>query len=251
MIKLFLIIAVAAAVLFPQVTEEYLEKGHKAYADFNNEKAVEYFELAVKSSPNNYEALINLAKAYNAAGDQAQYDKDKIKAEFYVKKGMDLSEKLVKAYPDSGELYAHLSMSYGLYAEFVGGKERLKMAKKIEDNGLKAIKLKPGFYLPYIVLGIYYRKISSLSWLERAFVNTFFGGVPDGTFEDSRKMLYKALEIDPGMMIALFNLSLTYHELDNEKKEKELLQKVLKMPVRDFRDKYTLARAKARLEKMK
>lgn len=243
--SLLLVCAVLA-----QSSNDYIEKGKKAYNEFKLEKSVEYFEIAYKNNPSDYEAMINLSRAYNAAGDEAQYLGNEDKSEFFIKKALDLSEKIVKAFPDSGAAHAYLSLSYGNYAEHVGGKERIKMAKRIEQSSKKAIKLKPDFYLPYVILGIYYRKLASLSWLEKAFANTFFGSLPDGTFEDSRVMLEKALSIDPNIMIAVYNLSRTYRELDNEAKEKELLVRASKIPIRDFRDKYTLPKVKERLSEL-
>jgi tetratricopeptide (TPR) repeat protein len=134
---------------------------------------------------------------------------------------------------------------------FLGNKDRIKMAKKIEEHAKTAIKIDPQLFLPYVILGIYYRELASLSWIERTFANAFFGSVPKGTFEDSEKMLLKALELDSGAMIAAFNLSKTYGEMDNTQKEREYLQKAVNMKIRDFRDKYTLPRAQKRLEELK
>jgi hypothetical protein len=38
--------------------------------------------------------------------------------------------------------------------------------------------------------------------------------------------------------------------MDNEVMEKQLLNKVLTLPVHDFRDKYAIAKSKRRLEKL-
>ena len=103
-------------------------------------------------------------------------------------------------------------------------------------------------YLPYVILGIYNRQTGALSWFERLFANTFFGDVPEASFEESEKMLLKALELQPGIVIAAFHLSLTYKETGEEEKEIEMLNKVLKLPNLNFRDTFAKRKAKERLE---
>lgn len=138
-------------------------------------------------------------------------------------------------------------MSYDNLATFKGGTEKIKLASKIKDNAEKSLRLNSNDYLPYTILSIYHRQIASLNWFERAFANTFFGKVPEGSLEESEKMMLKALSIQPGVITAMFNLSLTYKEMDNEKKEIEWLKKIISAPINDFRDKYAKRKAKDRL----
>jgi hypothetical protein len=138
-------------------------------------------------------------------------------------------------------------MSNGNIALFKGGKEKIKYAKLVEQNAKKSISLNSNAYLPYIILGIYYREIAGLNWIERAFANTFLGGVPSGSNEDSESMLKKALSFDPNMIVANYQLAKTYRQMDRMPEEKALLQKVLKLPMRDFRDKFAKEKANKRL----
>ena len=138
-------------------------------------------------------------------------------------------------------------MSNGNIALFKGGKEKIKYANLVEQNAKKSISLNPNAYLPYIILGIYYREIAGLSWWERAFANTFWGNVPSGSYEESEKMLKKALSFDQNMIVANFQLAKTYRNMDREPEEKALLEKVLILPVRDFRDKFAKEKANKRL----
>ena len=141
-------------------------------------------------------------------------------------------------------------MSYGNLALFKGGNEKIKLANKIRQNAEKSISLNPNDYLPYIILGIYNRQIASLSWLEKTFANTFWGKVPEGSLQSAEKFLIKALSISPDMITAMFQLSLVYKETDNDKKEKEMLKKIIDAPINDFRDKYAKRKAKERLDEL-
>ncbi len=66
--------------------------------------------------------------------------------------------------------------------------------------------------------------------------------------EDSEKMMLKALELQPEIVIATFHLSLTYREMGKEEKEIEMLKKVLELPNLNFRDTFAKRKAKERLE---
>jgi len=167
-----------------------------------------------------------------------------------VYEGVDFAERFYSLYPDSAKVYAYLAWSYGNQALFEGGKEKIKLAHKIKDNAAKAISIDSTDYLPYVILGIYNRQIGALSWFERLFANTFFGDVPEGSFEDSEKMMLKALELQPGIVIATFHLSLTYREMGEEEKEIKMLKKVLELPKRNFRYTFAKRKSKERLQEL-
>lgn len=228
----------------------FIQRGDDFYSRFDLKQAVLSYEEAYKLVKDEYEILIKLTRTYNDLGEDYYELKDSKNSEIAINNALKYSEILLSKFPDSAMTYAYLAMSYGNLAMFKGGNEKVKLAHKIKENAEKSISMNPDNYLPYIILSIYHRQIASLSWLERAFANTFFGRVPDGSFQESEKMMLKALEIQPGICVAMFHLSLTYYEMDNEKKEREWLRKIVDAPVTDFRDKYAKRKAKERLKKL-
>lgn len=221
-----------------------LQKGDDYYKRFNLKLAVMSYEEAYSLAGNEYEILIKLSRTYNDLGEEYYEIEDSRNSELAINYALKYSEILLAKFPDSAMTYAYLAMSYGNLAMFKGGNEKVKLSHRIKENAEKSIRIDPNNYLPYIILSIYHRQIASLSWLEKAFANTFFGKVPDGSFEESEKMMLKALEIQPGICVAMFHLSRTYHEMDNEKKEREWLNKIIDAPITDFRDKYAKRKAK-------
>lgn len=227
-----------------------VQKGDEYYKRFELKQAVLSYEEAYKLLKDDYDILTKLTRTYNDLGEDYYELKDSKNSEIAINNAMKYSEILLSKFPDSAMTYAYLAMSYGNLAMFKGGNEKVKLAHKIKENAEKSIGMDPNNYLPYIILSIYHRQIASLSWLERAFANTFFGKVPDGSLIESEKMMLKALEIQPGICVAMFHLSLTYYEMDNEKKEREWLRKIVEAPVIDFRDKYAKRKARERLKKL-
>lgn len=243
----FLLTLAMNPALQAQSFNEFLATGDAFYKKFDLENAAKNYENAHIINPDNYYALLKVTRIYNDLGEDYYEIKDEKNAEIAVKKAVKFAELFSSKYPDSAKVYTLLAMSYGNLGLYKGGDEKIKLAYKIKENADISIEKDPDDYLPYIILSIYNRQIASLSWFERTFANIFFGKVPDGSLEESEKMMLNALKIQPGIVIAMFHLSLTYQEMDNEQKEIEWLRKVIEAPITDFRDKYAKSKARERL----
>lgn len=240
-------------VLFPvyaNSVNDLIKKGNEFHSKFENLKALDEYKKAYSIEPQNFTVLLKLTTAYNDVGVEYYYNKKMKEAEEYMNKGLEFAQQLLKNYPDSADSYFCLSFSYGNIALFKGGKEKVKLAKLIEENAKKGLEINKNHYLPYLILGIYYHQLADLSWFERAFANTFFGGVPKGTFEDSERMIKKSMELKPNSIVASYYLAKTYQSMSNKSKEKEILQKSLSMKPDNFRDNYLLPRIKKRLTEL-
>ncbi|MGA7721303.1 MAG: hypothetical protein WCA84_09005 [Ignavibacteriaceae bacterium] len=226
---------------------DYLHEGDVYHENYDNINAVKSYERAFKDFPDSYIVLSKLTLAYDDAGEemleQMKYDD----AEIYVNKAVSTAELLQKIYPDSALSYTYLALSYGNIAMFKGGREKIKYAFKVKLNAEKALKMNPSDVYPYVILGIYYREAANLNWFEKLFAKSFLGGVPEGTYEESKIMFYKSLSIDSGIIIAYYNLSKTYDKLNDRKNEIDCLNKVIQLPVRNFRDKYSKIKATKKL----
>ena len=234
----------------PANFDDDIIKGDSCYAKFDLQNAYTFYKNAYNIKPKNYLAILKLTRVSNDLCEYYYELRDKESSEKEVNLAVSNAEMFQTLFPDSAKAYTFLAWSYGNLALFKGGKEKIKLAHKIKDNAEKAIKMDSTDYLPYIILSIYNRQIGALSWFERLFANMFFGDVPEGSFEESEKLMLKALKLQPGVIIALFHLSLTYKEMGETDKEIETLKKILDLPVRDFRDKFTKRKAEKRLKEL-
>jgi len=235
-------------IVLPNTFDELMAKGDSLYSQSYMQDALDYYEQAYGIDSSDYYLLLKITRVCNDLGEYYYELRDEDSSEKVVYQGVNFAGRFSSLYPDSAKVYAYLAWSYGNQALFEGGKEKIKLAHKIKDNATKAISMDSTDYLPYVILGIYNRQIGALNWFERFFANTFFGDVPEGSFEVSEKMMRKALELQPGIVIAAFHLSLTYKEMGEEEKEIEMLKKVLEMPNLNFRDTFAKRKAKERLD---
>jgi tetratricopeptide (TPR) repeat protein len=235
---LFLIFLILSSAVNAQEFKKYLSEGDSLYYNFKIEDAFPFYKKAYNLEPDDYNTLLNIVKIYNAVGEfkRKDHNKDDAKNDFNL--AINFSAKLINLFPDSSLAYTYSAISYGNMARLTGGKERLNYAREIEKNAKKAVVLDSNNAIPYVILGAFYREISRLSWIERIFASMLYGSVPDGSLQDSQKMLKTALEKSPKLITANFQMALTYRAMDNKEKEKEYFQKVMSLPLYDFRDPY-------------
>ena len=240
-ITLFLCIPLSA-----QDYHAFIAKGDKYYQKFDNKKALVEYQKAYDAASESYEALMKVTRAYNDVGE----DLDSDESEAYFKKAVEYAELLQKKFPDSAEAYFYLAATYGNLALFKGGKEKVRLSRNVEKNAQKSIELDSEFAHPYVVLGIYYREVANLNWFLKTFAKTIFGGLPDGTNEDSEKMLLKAIELNPSIY-AHYELAKTYEVMGKVDKSVEHLKKVVELPIVDHQDLMKRADAEKKLSKLR
>jgi tetratricopeptide (TPR) repeat protein len=235
----------------------YIQEGDQYYAQFDNLKALEAYKRAYELAPDSFEVLVRLTRAYNDVGEDVKGIKFKPdqetnskEVEEYFSQAAQYAEQLHQKFPDKAESYFYLAATYGHLALFKGGKEKVKLARNVEENSKKAIDLDPQFIPAYIVLGVYYREVANLNWALKAFAKTLFGGLPNGTDEDSEKTLLKALELNPQVIHTRFELAKTYLAMGKEGKATEQLKEIIQLPITDHQDKEIKEVAEKELQKL-
>ncbi len=222
--------------------ESYLKEGDEYYMNFDNLSAINEYENAYQLSGDNFEILAKLALSNNDYGEDLK-NNGKPGAAKYFEDSIKYGKLLKRKYPEKAEGYFFVASAYGNYARYRGGKDKVKLARYVEENAKKAISLNQDFVPPYIILGIYYREIAKLNRFLKAFANTFLGGLPNGTYFDSIQMLKKAAELSPEKIYAHFELAETYRSINDGKNAQIHYLKVLELPVSDHQDKWKKEKA--------
>ena len=227
--------------------DSIIEKGDKYYNDFNNLGALKEYTKAYGLDPKNFEVLMKITRAYNDVGEDLK-EQGSAEAEGYFIKAFEHSEIMKELFPERGETFFFMAATRGNLALFKGGRDKVKLGRDVEKYARKAIELKPDYGEPHVALGVYYREVANLNWFLKKFVKAFFGGLPDGTNEDSLNMLLKAEELLPENVYIQFELGKTYKEIGNKEKMREHFLKALDLPNTDHRDKYFKMHIKSYLE---
>jgi tetratricopeptide (TPR) repeat protein len=227
-IKKIYAVLICTALLFAQNSEEsFIKKGDDAFSAFNNVKALENYQQAVKLNPDSYEANWKLSRAYVDVGETFE-DEDK-RADYY-KESEKYARLAIEKNAEGSDGHLYLSIALGRVALDAGAKQRIKMSKEIKKEADLAIKYNPDNDLAYHVLGRWNRKIANLSFIEKGFADLFLGGVPEGaTNEAAVSNFKKAIELNPSYINHYLELGITYEMMDKDDLAIESFKKCLEL----------------------
>lgn len=185
---------------------DMLDSGDVYYAAFDNRTALDWYTHAYAECPDSYEALMKMGRASIDAGEETN---DASFAENMFLQGIYLSDSLQNRFPDSSQAYFLKSVAAGNLCLIRTGVRKVRLAKMVEHNAIKAVELGPDFAPAYVVLGIYYREIAIANPINKLLARIVFGGLPGGTLEDSEQTFHKALALSPENCLALLELART------------------------------------------
>ncbi len=225
-------------------------KGDARYQQFDEAGALAEYEKARQLAPDDFEALEKLTRTCVDLGNELMAKKSR-DAEIYYRKAIENARLMLEKFPNKAESYFYVAASYGSFSLFKGGREKLKLGKDVERYARKAIELNPRFAPPYAVLGVFYREVANLNWLERALANSFAGGIPRATNEDSEMMFLKAIELDPASVYAHYQLALTYEIAGKRNQEVKVLKEVAELSPRNSQELSFKTEAQKKLQNLK
>ncbi len=254
--KILLVLAVAACLAVPalaQTAADHVREGDAAYAAWDDAKALEHYQAALKLEPNNYEALYKTARAMVDIADVIPAtEKDaKARQQKLYTDATALARKAVAANPNDTWGHFTLAAANGKRLLMLGKKEQIDASKEVRTEIDKAIELDPKNDLAWHALGRWHRRMDEIGGAKRFFGSIIYGSIPKGSFAESEKALRKAIELNPTYVNHYLELGRT---LVAEKKSDEAaqsFQKAIDLPKSSSKDDMLKAEAKAELDKLK
>ncbi len=215
---------------------------------FDNAGALAEYSRLAATHPDAFEVLIRLTQAHNDYAQDLLADGRKKEAEAHFEDAVAMAERMRDLYPERPEPYFFLAATSGNLALFKGGKQKVRIGRAVEAYARMAIELDSTYALPYLALGIFYREVASLSWIQRTFARVLFGGVPRGSREDAVRFLEKAIALDPTLGLAHYELALTYAAMDQPEKALPHLQQAATLKPYTSQDRRNQTHARKLLE---
>ncbi len=242
--ELFLMIS---AVSSAQPVSGFLRQGDAAYASFNNALAIDYYRRAVEQDPFHFTALTRLVRVQNDEGRLALRRSDS--SEVFYRRALATAETLVARYPGRAESWFLLALCHGSLVPFKGIQDKINIGRDVEENLRRSLSIDSTYAMSYVLLGIYYRSASQLSWMERTIVNTLLGKHIIGTLEDSERALRTAIRLEPRSPYPYFELASTLRALGRREEAIDLLRTVVALPYRGARERMQVEDAQRRLDR--
>ncbi|WP_456424535.1 tetratricopeptide repeat protein [Rhodocaloribacter sp.] len=213
-----------------ETVEALLRRGDALYAAFDNNSALDSYKSAYTRAPDRFDVLLRLTRAYHDLAKDLLAAGSKKAAEEAIRKAVAVAEEMKEKFPDRPETYFQLAAAYGNLALFKGGKSKVKIGRDVEQYAKKAIELDSTYAPAYVALGLFYREVSDLNWIQRSFAKVLFGGVPSGSKEDAAAMLERAIALNPDFALAHFELAITYEKMGRKEDAIPHLRKAIELP---------------------
>jgi tetratricopeptide (TPR) repeat protein len=221
------------------------ELGDSLVAAFDNAAAAAAFQEALAEHPDDFPLRCRHLRALIDAGEDAQGDE----ARRWFIRARDEAQRLVDQFPDRALSHHYDAVASGRYAQFAGGKEKVRHAERVRGSAEKALELDSSNAESWLTLGNYYYEVATLNRALRFFARTFFGASLQGGLPEAEEALAEALRLDPTHIYAHLILARVRWEQKDWEACTELCSRIGMLPVRDHLDPRSKAEATKLREK--
>jgi tetratricopeptide (TPR) repeat protein len=249
--KIFLIaltLTAAAAAQNGQIAQ-LIDEGDK-YSEkaFDNQKALDSFEKALKLNANDCEVLWRISRSYVDIGEHlpSGTKEEKAKQVEHYQKALDYANKAIAANPKSSMAYTRRAIANGRIALFKGIWDSIDLVKQVRADCEKAIELDKNNPAAYYLLGRTNAKVC-----EKPKMIRWPLGLSWANLDDARANYEKAIALRPSFIMYRLDAARTYVELDEYGIAREQLVKIQSMPTEDEDDTQFRKDAKELLEQIK
>lgn len=252
------LILLAAPLAAQSAIAEHIAMGDSARSALHSEQALRHYEAAVTAiqeaigtqleaiagvhpiNPLYCEAYWKAAREIADVAKQLLGDSLKQRRDSLYSLGRTWAEAAIRA--DSSVANAHfaLALVLGRLSRTRGGKERVKFAKVIYDEALRAVQIDPRHDGAYHILGMWNAEVKRLSGFTRFFAKTLFGaGFMDrATWDSAVTNMERAVALNPQHVYHRLELAGVYLDVEQPAKATEQLQAIAGLPVGDPMDPY-------------
>ena len=201
---------------------------------FDEAGALEKYKQLVQVDSSDIAALVKCTE-FNCSMGERQKDK-KVKttyfdsADVYAQKGYR---------QNSGNADACYAMALVMAKKTEvedDNKKLLEDVKQIKIYADKALAINPNHAKANYILGKWHFELIRLSWLKRAAIKTFYGGIPDTQIDSAAYYMEKSRVADPYFALDYLDLAKVYQYDHQPAKAIDVLNRLVKLPNRTFDD---------------
>ncbi len=231
---------------------EHLALGDSAYVALAPQQALGHYRAALALDSLNYAALwkagrelVDIAKQISGTDDAAKRLRDSL-----YTAARAFGEAAERANPNGADGHFTVGQALGRLSRTKGGKERVRFAKIIYDEGMKAIELDSTHDGAYHLIGAWHAEVQRLSGFQKFFAKALFGGgfLDKGNWADAERYLARAIALKPANIFHRLELGEVYVDLGKYAKARALFTAIDTLPVADVLDHEYKQEAKQLLE---
>jgi hypothetical protein len=208
-----------------QSVGEHIAAGDRAHAAFNSAEALKEFEAALALDSANAEAL---GKASRAAVDVGEGEQNRARRDSLFRVGERYARAAVAGNPNEAEHHFALARALGRAALTVGVRDRVKYAKEIRLEALKALEIDANHPGALHVMGVWNAEVMRLNGVQKFFAKSFLGGsiLGSANWKDAVSYMERAVAVDPERLTHRLDLAKIYMDVKDNAKAREQLQHI-------------------------
>src|ERR1039458_1898239 len=237
MLKGFIVVLIV--LFFPngsqaQELERLLRSGDECFSRQATEEVLRYYDQAYTLSPQNSETLLRLARTNCDLG--WLHLRTDTSAQSYYLHAAAYADTLLSLNPNLPSAHFWVSLTQGSLIPFHTVSEKIHIGKEVRFHAEKTIELDSTSALAYVILAVFERESSQLSWFERTIARIIFGEDLHGSLSHSEELLEKSVQFDPENSYAFYEMYQTYIAMGKKDSAVESLKRVLALPVKSQRE---------------
>jgi tetratricopeptide (TPR) repeat protein len=236
----------ASSMAGAQTAAGHIALGDKEYVAMNASAALQHYEAAIQEDPKNYEALW---KASRSAVDLGSFDRNDEKRALEFKNAELYARRAVEVNPGDAEGHFNLARALGKNALTQGPRARIKYAGDVRTHALECLKINPKHPGCLHVMGMWNAEVMRLSGFTRMLAKNFLGGkiFDSANWADAKRYMEESVANEPDRIVHHVDLAGVYRDTGDKAKARAEWQIAMKLPNRDYNDRYYKAEADAGL----
>jgi tetratricopeptide (TPR) repeat protein len=228
----------AAAPLAAQNVHDHVGLGNAAMQAHDLHTALAHYEAALALDSTDYEANWRAAIALLDVGEQIPDSVKSTERDSIYARAERGSRRAVAADSMGADGHFALAASVGRASLTMGKKERIRRARVIRDEAMRAIELNPRHDGAYHILGRWNAEIMRLSGLSRFFAKRLLGAgiFGEASWEAAVSNMERAAALDPGRLYHHLELAEIYVDRKRYDDARAQLSELAALPDREIMD---------------
>lgn len=223
-----------SAKIFAQDNALLLKEAQNLELKFDEAGALEKYKQLAANDASNINVLVKCAE-FNCSIGERQKDK-KVKTGYFQQAQNFAQQAYTKDPVNANACYAMALVAAKMTEVADDNKEIIDYVKQIKTYADKALAIDPNHAKANYVLGKWHFELIRLSWIKKAAIKVFYGGISDTQIDSAAYYMEKARSIEPYFVLDYLELAKVYDYDHQRSKAIAVLEKLVKLPNRTFDD---------------